>query len=44
MHWVSDMAQPPFAAAANTPVLHAAFDLLAPTGTSPICGPGTGRC
>ncbi|MEU4425200.1 phytanoyl-CoA dioxygenase family protein [Actinoplanes sp. NPDC024001] len=28
VHWVGDMAQPPFAAAANVPVLHAAFDEL----------------
>jgi len=32
VHWVGDMAQPPFAAAANTPVLHAAFDRLAGAG------------
>ncbi|UWE09506.1 phytanoyl-CoA dioxygenase family protein [Actinacidiphila bryophytorum] len=32
VHWVGGMAQPPFAAAANTPVLHAAFDLLVGPG------------
>jgi hypothetical protein len=32
VHWVGGMAQPPFAAAANTPVLHAAFDLLVGAG------------
>lgn len=28
VHWVYDMAQGPFAAAVNTPVLHEAFDVL----------------
>ncbi|MEV1076648.1 hypothetical protein AB0I98_00060 [Streptomyces sp. NPDC050211] len=28
VHWVYDMAQGPFAAAANSPALHEAFDLL----------------
>ncbi|CAM5428028.1 Phytanoyl-CoA dioxygenase (PhyH) [Streptomyces sp. KS_5] len=28
VHWVHDMAQGPFAAAVNTPVLHEAFDVL----------------
>lgn len=28
VHWVSSMAQGPFAAAANSPALHQAFDLL----------------
>jgi hypothetical protein len=32
VHWVGDMAQPPFEAAANTPALHAAFDLLVGAG------------
>ncbi|MFI0896321.1 phytanoyl-CoA dioxygenase family protein [Streptomyces sp. NPDC020983] len=32
VHWVGGMAQPPFAAAANAPVLHAAFDLLVGPG------------
>lgn len=32
VHWVGDMAQEPFVAAANTPVLHAAFDLLVGAG------------
>jgi len=32
VHWVGDMAQPPFVAAANTPVLHAAFDRLTGAG------------
>jgi Phytanoyl-CoA dioxygenase (PhyH) len=32
VHWVGDMAQPPFAEAANTPVLHAAFDRLTGAG------------
>lgn len=32
VHWVGDMAQQPFADAANTPVLHAAFDLLVGAG------------
>jgi hypothetical protein len=32
VHWVFDMAQPPFVAAANTPVLHAAFDRLVGAG------------
>ncbi|MFI0942210.1 phytanoyl-CoA dioxygenase family protein [Streptomyces sp. NPDC021020] len=32
VHWVGNMPQPPFVAAANTPVLHAAFDLLVGPG------------
>ncbi|HEY3481052.1 MAG TPA: phytanoyl-CoA dioxygenase family protein [Streptomyces sp.] len=32
VHWVHDMAQPPFVEAANTPVLHAAFDRLVGAG------------
>ncbi|MEW2517371.1 phytanoyl-CoA dioxygenase family protein [Actinacidiphila alni] len=32
VHWVGGMAQPPFAEAANTPVLHAAFDRLVGAG------------
>ncbi|MBM9510333.1 phytanoyl-CoA dioxygenase family protein [Actinacidiphila acididurans] len=32
VRWVFDMAQPPFVAAANTPALHAAFDLLVGPG------------
>jgi hypothetical protein len=32
VHWVPEMAQEPFVAAANTPVLHAAFDLLVGAG------------
>lgn len=32
VHWVFDMAQPPFREAANTPVLHAAFDRLVGPG------------
>lgn len=32
VHWVSDMAQGPFAAAVNSPVLHEAFDLLVGEG------------
>ncbi len=32
VHWVSDMAQGPFAAAVNTPVLHEAFDALVGEG------------
>lgn len=32
VHWVGDMAQPPFDEAANTPALHAAFDRLAGAG------------
>jgi hypothetical protein len=32
VHWVVDMAQPPFVEAANTPALHAAFDRLVGPG------------
>jgi hypothetical protein len=32
VHWVGDMAQPPFEAAANSPALHAAFDALVGKG------------
>jgi hypothetical protein len=32
VHWVGDMAQPPFEAAANTPVLHDALDMLVGKG------------
>ncbi|WP_073502380.1 phytanoyl-CoA dioxygenase family protein [Actinacidiphila paucisporea] len=32
VHWVGGMAQPPFVAAANTPALHAAFDVLVGPG------------
>ncbi|MFJ2956306.1 phytanoyl-CoA dioxygenase family protein [Streptomyces sp. NPDC087270] len=32
VHWVGGMAQAPFTEAANTPVLHAAFDLLVGAG------------
>ncbi|WUH94787.1 phytanoyl-CoA dioxygenase family protein [Streptomyces sp. NBC_00433] len=32
VRWVGGMAQPPFVAAANTPVLHAAFDALVGPG------------
>ena len=32
VHWVGDMAQQPFKDAANTPALHAAFDLLVGAG------------
>ncbi|MBY8881037.1 phytanoyl-CoA dioxygenase family protein [Actinacidiphila acidipaludis] len=32
VHWVGDMSAPPFAAAANTAVLHAAFDRLTGAG------------
>lgn len=32
VHWVSSMAQGPFAAAANSPALHQAFDLLVGEG------------
>ncbi|NUS17403.1 MAG: phytanoyl-CoA dioxygenase [Streptomyces sp.] len=32
VHWVGGMPQPPFVAAANTPALHAAFDLLVGPG------------
>jgi hypothetical protein len=32
VHWVGDMAQPPFAAAAGTPLLRAALDLLVGRG------------
>jgi hypothetical protein len=32
VHWVGAMAQPPFVAAANTPALHTAFDLLVGAG------------
>lgn len=32
MRWVGGMARPPFAATANAPALHAAFDLLVGPG------------
>ncbi|SDP13626.1 phytanoyl-CoA dioxygenase family protein [Actinacidiphila guanduensis] len=32
VHWVGDMAQPPFERAVNSPALHAAFDLLVGPG------------
>lgn len=34
VHWVSDMAQGPFSAAPNSPVLHEAYDLL--VGPGPV--------
>jgi hypothetical protein len=42
VHWVGGMAQQPFVDAANTPVLHAAFDrLVGPGGWVPRSGLGS---